>query len=339
MRLHLILPVIALTSAILLAERPLQVHTLDVEGGKAVLIITPAGESMLIDVGWGKSATREASTNYLIESLRAAGLKRLDYLVISHYDPDHVGDAAALAASFPVKRLVDHGPLTTFGRNLERKYVAYAELFGRIPRLSVRAGDRIPIKGLDVQVVAAGGKLREGKGPPTPSCANVPQPSAIVEDAEDDASIGLLFTHGRFRMLDLADLEASLSWELACPLNRLGAVDVYHVNVHGQAKGMTPVLLDALRPRAAIMGNGARKGGEPATWPILRAAPDLEDIWQLHFSIAGGPERNPPPDFIANLDEACDHATIRLSAWRDGGFEIVNGRNGFRKRYSPRARK
>lgn len=322
------------------AAKTLDVYTIDVEGGKAVLVVSPSGQSMLIDVGWAKSANREASTDLLVASAKAAGLKQIDYLVITHYDSDHMGDVPGLAAKFPVRHLVDHGSATTDGKNIQVRYKAYAELFGGIERIVVKPGDRIPIKGVDVQVLTSAGQSittpLKGAGKAAASCETAKQPPAIPEDAEDDASVGLLFTFGKFRMIDLADLEAHNSFALACPRNLIGNVDVYNVNVHGQFKGMTPVLLDALRPRVAIMANGARKGGDPATWPTLGGAPGLEDIWQSHFSVAGGKDRNPPDDFIANLEAECGKQPLKLSARQDGSFTVTNVRNGFSELYPPR---
>jgi hypothetical protein len=146
-------------------------------------------------------------------------------------------------------------------------------------------------------------------------------------------SIGLFFTLGRFRMLDLADLEAFYQYELVCPNNLIGTVDVYNVSVHAQEKGMSGVLEPAVRARVALVGNGARKGGDPASWPILRHAPGMEDIWQVHFSVAGGKQSNPPEDFIANVDPHCQGKGLKLSAQPDGSFTVTNGRNGFSKTY------
>jgi len=135
-------------------------------------------------------------------------------------------------------------------------------------------------------------------------------------------------------MLDLADLEAHLSHELVCPLNRIGSVDLYHVNVHGQFKGMAAELAGAIRPTVAIMGNGARKGADPSTWPILRATPGLKDIWQVHYSAAGTNDTNPPPEFIANLDQAADqYAMIKVTVQPDGAYSVMNTRNGFSRTY------
>ena len=247
---------------------------------------------------------------------------------------------------------MDHGPLTTSGKGVDQRYRPYAALFGKINHIAVQAGDKIPIKGMDVQVVTAAGKVIDkpvnaragGGGAANSACATTKQEPAIPSDAEDNMSVGLLFTFGKFRMIDLADLEAHNDYELVCPNNLIGSVDAYMVNVHGQFKGMTPVLLEALRPRVAIMGNGATKGGDPETWPILRGSPGLEDIWQSHFSVAGGRDRNPPEDFIANLNPQDNsngssdqdrHQSIKLSAHSDGVFTVINQRNGFSKTYQP----
>jgi len=328
-----------IVTALLLAAsafgaKTLDVHLIDVEGGKSLVIVSPSGESMLIDVGWPASPQREASTDRIVEAAKAAGLKQIDYLVISHYDVDHIGDVGALVAKFPIRHLVDHGPVEN------PRYTKYAELYKTIPHLIVKAGDRIPIKGIDVQVVTAAAKVIDkpvkGAAAPNALCAANPQKAELPTDKEDNNSIGLLFTYGKFRMLDLADLEAYRNHDLVCPNNLIGTVDVYQVNVHGQFKGMSPELVNALHARVAMMGNGPRKGGDPPTWPILRAATGLEDIWQSHFSVPGGKENNPPDDYIANIDPACQWKTIKLSAYTDGGFTVTNNRNGFSKTYKPR---
>jgi competence protein ComEC len=337
--------VLILTVPMLFAAKTLDVNTLDVEGGKALLVISPAGESLLIDVGWPQTPGPGASTDRLIADLNSLGVKRIDYLVISHFDTDHMGDVPAFAARFPIRRIVDHGPLSTSGKGVEGRYQPYAGLFARIEHIAVKPGDVIPLKGVDVKVVASAGNVIDkpvkGGGGPNPFCASNKQEDAIPQDAEDNMSVGLLFTYGKFRMLDLADLEAHNDWDLVCPNNLIGAIDVYQVNVHGQFKGMTPALVNALHPRVAIMGNGARKGGDPQTWPILRASPGLEAIWQSHFSVAGGNDHNPPADFIANpdADSAKDqHKIIKVSAQSNGGFTVTNTRNNFSVSYPPKAR-
>jgi competence protein ComEC len=323
------------------AQKTFDLYTLDVEGGKSVLAVSPSGESMLFDVGWPQGGNRDASTEVILGAVKTLGLKQIDYLVLSHFDVDHLGDVPALAARFPIRHVVDHGDVQLppgAGPSALDRFNAYAAWRRTVQHTVVKPGDRIPLKGIRIDVVAAGGKLRttplEGAGAPNSLCALNPQAAVIERDVEDNQSVGLLFTFGKFRMLDLADLEAHYSHDLVCPANLVGEVDVYHVNVHGQFKGMAPELVGALRPTVAIMGNGARKGGDPPTWPILRAAPGLQDIWQVHYSEAGTVETNPPADFVANLQAPLDeHHFIKLSVLPDGTYTVTNMRNGFSKTY------
>src|SRR6202007_3360089 len=103
-------------------------------------------------------------------------------------------------------------------------------------------------------------------------------------DVEDNQSVGLVFIFGKFRMLDLADLEAHFSRNLVCPNNLIGTVSAYHVNVHGQFKGIAPELIGAIHPQVAIMGNGSRKGADPPTWPVLRGTSGSPEFWQGYNS-------------------------------------------------------
>jgi competence protein ComEC len=329
------------------AAKTLDFYTIDVEGGKSVLIVSPSGESMLFDVGWPQSANREASVDRIVQTANAAGLKQIDHLVISHFDVDHMGDVPQLASKIRVGHIYDHGAFqpSPGGDPEPQRFKAYDEVRQRIGHTVVKPGDKIPIKGVTVEVVVAGGQFIEkpltkgvGAGAPNPLCPMNPQAAVIERDVEDNLSIGLLFTLGKFRMLDLADLEAHHSHDLVCPINLIGTVDVYHVNVHGQFKGIAPELIGAVRPRIAIMGNGARKGADPPSWPILRATPGLEDIWQDHYSAAGTKDTNPPDDFIANLEPTDGARLIKLSVESNGTFTVTNTRNGFTKTYKPKPR-
>jgi beta-lactamase superfamily II metal-dependent hydrolase len=322
--------------SVLAAASTLDVYTVDVEGGKCVLFVSPSGESLIVDVGWPAFNNRPASTDRILEAVKAAGLRRIDHLLISHFDVDHRGDVPALEARVPIGHIYDHGDMAG---SQQEWFKAYDAVRQKVGHTVLKPGDKIPLKGVDVEVVAAAGKFiqqpLQGAGVPNPLCSTHPQQAVIERDVEDNLSVGLLITFGKFRMLDLADLEAHHSHELVCPNNPIGTVDVYHVNVHGQFKGIAPELIGALHPRVAIMGNGARKGGDPQSWPTLRATPGLEDIWQDHYSANGTKDTNPPNDFIANLEPNDEFKLIKLSAESSGTFTVTNTRNGFSKTYKP----
>jgi len=100
-----------------------------------------------------------------------------------------------------------------------------------------------------------------------------------------------------------------------------------------------------MRPRVAVMNNGANKGAEIPTFATLKTSPGLEDLWQLHYGVEAGP-RNSAEQFLANLGTAGTKESgvpdempanyIKLSARPDGGFTLTNSRNGFSKEYAPR---
>lgn len=277
----------------------LDIYTIDVEGGKAVLTVSPLGESMLVDVGWPEFRQREASTERIVEVAKAAGLERIDYLLISHYDVDHIGDVPALVDAFPVGHILDHGEIHPgMGDRNKEIFSAYAAVRDKVGHTVLTPGDRLPIKGIDVLVLTASGHqietTVEGGGANNPLCTQYTQADIRETDYEDNSSVGLLYRWGNFTMIDLADLEAHHARGLVCPANLVGPIDVYHVNVHGQFKGIAPEFVNALGATVMILGNGTRKGADAESWPVLSAAPGLKDIWQVHYSLNAGESMNPP---------------------------------------------
>jgi hypothetical protein len=95
-------------------------------------------------------------------------------------------------------------------------------------------------------------------------------------------------------------------------------------------------MIGAVRAPVLIQANGARKGADAQTWPVLRAAPGLQDIWQLHESLNAGKDANPPTDFMVNVEPTDSFKWLKISAERSGAFTVTNSRNGFSKRYQRR---
>ena len=214
---------------------------------------------------------------------------------------------------------------------------------------------------LDVQVVASDGKILDQPvkgGGPNPLCTDAEQ--KVPAGPENARGVGVLLTYGKFKFLNLIDLDWAKEMELACPVNKLGKVTVYQTGRHGSFDGAgAPALLGAISPQVVIVNNGPRKGlGQPditakSATPAGKTAapyeknaylrlaklPGIEDIWQGHLSLVDkAPEHNTSPDMIANVEESadCKGNWIHASVAKDGKFTVTNGRNGFSKTYAAR---
>lgn len=326
----------ALTCAITAqAAKTLDFYFIDVEGGQATLIVSPSKQSMLVDAGWPGYNSRDAAR--IAAAAKAAGVKQIDYLVVTHFHTDHVGGVPQLIEKLPVKTFVDHGANTETGKNAKELFDAYEKAVATGKHMTVKPGDTIPMKGLDVTVVTAGGdhinSPLKGGGEANPMCGK-----SFPEDPTENArSLGFVMQFGKFRFVDLGDLTSKKELELVCPENRIGPVDVYLTTHHGLAASNAEGIVHALKPRVAVMNNGAKKGGSPEAWEIIHNSPGLEDLWQVHFSIAGGKENNSAEPMIANLVENCEGKYIKLSANADGSFTIYNSRNKYQKTYPPKS--
>ena len=329
------------------ARQTLDIYYLDVEGGGGTLIVSPSGAALLIDAGF--PGPRDAER--ILAAARKAGLEQIDYFLATHYHSDHVGAVPEVADVLPILNFVDHGePVAEPRGSSAEAYERYVATRARGNHLPVRPGDVIPIAGIDVRVVTAGGDLLAdplpGAGSHNPLCGEfTPREGEIASDA---ASVGLFIGYGRFRAIQLGDLTFNKEHELICPDNVLGTVDVFQTSAHGLNLSSPRELVHALRPRAVIINNAGRKGASREAWTRVRASPGLEDLWQVHYSEqrpggqvwAEGAEQegeafNVPEQFIANPDDTTAHF-IKMSARENGSFTITNGRTGFTREYQSR---
>jgi competence protein ComEC len=331
--IHLSVIFLLACTLVFAAPRPLHIYAIDVEGGQATLLVSPSGQSLLVDTGWPGFNGRDAGR--IAAAAKKAGLKQIDYVVITHFHRDHVGGVEQLAQRIEIGTFVDHGPNLEDSDVTREDYGKYQKVLAHAHRMTVKPGDRIPVKGIDVQVLTAAGKhiasALPGAGQPNSYCAGEPQPAA--DPTENARSLGMLVTYGKFRFLDLGDLTKQKELELVCPNNRVGTVDLYLVTHHGMDLSNDKALVDAVHARAAIMDNGAHKGGSPAAWQTVHDAPGMQDLWQVHYAVDAGKEHNSPEQFIANLGKTDAGHDIEVTAQPDGSFTVVNTRNGLKKAY------
>ena len=339
-RIYLLFCLVLLASISVLAQpsppASLTVYAIDVEGGQSTLFVSPSGQSMLVDTGWPGFEGRDADR--IVAAAKAGGVQRIDYLVITHYHRDHVGGIAQLADRMKIGTFIDHGPDLEGSEQTKTGYADYQAVLAKthVKRMTVKPGDRIPISGIDVEVLAgARDHIRRplpGGEQPNPLCQS--EPAAPDDPSENSASLGMLITYGKFRFLDLGDLTKKKELELVCPNNPIGRVDVFLVSHHGLDQSNSRALVQAVHPRVAIMNNGPHKGGSPEAWQTVHDSPGMEDLWQLHYAEDADKAHNSVDNIIANLNGA-DGNYIKLIAKSDGSFTVTNSRNDYQKSYAP----
>jgi beta-lactamase superfamily II metal-dependent hydrolase len=325
---------VSLAAAVSAAGRTLEIYFIDVEGGQSTLLVTPTGQSLLVDAGYGQREGRDPGR--VRAAMQDAGVDRIDYFIATHLHNDHVGGVPELAAQVPFGTFIDYGAPLGTDRMATNAIRAYQPVRDAHAVLQVKPGDRLPITGVVADVVSAAGELIEtplpGGGRAIPGCDRAED--HVEDGTENYRSVGVMFEHGAFRFLDVGDLSGNTLTRMACPTDRLGPVSVYLIAHHGDYDSNVPALYAALRPRVAVMNNGASKGGSPDAFRTLHALGSLESLWQLHASRTA---RNAADDYVANFDNTTDGNWIHLSAREDGGFTMTNGRNGFSRTYAPPA--
>ncbi len=311
------------------AAKTLDIYFVDVEGGQATLLVSPSGESLLVDTGWPGFEGRDAER--IVAAAKKAGLKKIDYVLTTHYHTDHVGGIKQLADRMPIGTLVDHGPNQEKGANPDKLWAMYQEVLAKTKRLVVKPGDKLPVKGLQVEVLTADGNITSRKGDPNPLCQGAER---RAEDPTENArSLGTIVTFGKFKFLNLGDLTWNKELDLVCPVNRIGKVDLYLTTHHGMDASGPAALVHAIGPKVAIMNNGEKKGGAPPAWKIIKATPGLQDLWQTHYSAAGGDGNNVDEALIANPKGTDAGHYLMVQAESNGKFTVANSRNGNKKTY------
>ena len=360
------------------ADKTAQFYFVDVAHGNATFILSPSGETMLIDAGTRRTADRVS------DFMKQNGIEKIDYLVITHFEEDHMGGAAPLSEKVKIVNWVDHGESVTYGKSDEwwkgRRQPWFQPGIGKRDvdgmdrykaarakgnHIVVKPGDRVPIKGIDAIVVTGGGKNitkpLKGSGQPNAACAQT-EPR-LEDDAEDGQSLGVLVSVGKFRFINLGDMDWNPSYRLFCPNNLVGKVDVYLITHHGQSFAKTygenlkpapggpdqklyywslsccsPAEVWGLHPRVAVLSMGAEghRAGDDESMKTVEKSPGLEGLWETEKVVGGGEAgHNAPDDFIANLGGPRPEKVpaIKMVAHPDGGFEFTNMRNGFSKSY------
>ncbi len=335
------------------SPRNLDITWIDTEGGAATLLVTPAGESFLIDTGY---PTDDRDPKRILAAAKQAGLQKIDHVLISHFHGDHEGGLRALSKMIPIDKFYDHGDVVDEvdrGRLNDYKDIAGSK------RVIVKPGDEITLKGgVKVLVIASEAKFIDkavNGGGPNPLCDTAAQMTPAA--GENQRTVGVLVTYNNFTYLNTIDIDWGTEMMLACPVNKLGQVTIFQTGRHGAGDGANaPGFIGAIKPQVVVVNNGPRKGFgatddrvkpivvsgktfapyERHTYLRFAKLPSTEGIWQGHLSLLDKePAHNTAPDQIANFEETaeCQGHAIMASVAADGKFTVKNGRNGYTKSY------
>jgi competence protein ComEC len=331
-----------LAAALLLPaqSRNLDIYWIDTEGGAATLIVTPSGQSLLVDTG--NPGPDDRDPKRIFEVTKAVGLQKIDMLVTTHYHGDHVGGAPALARMIPIEKFYDHGDSIEASNNpqtakLWQDYQKISE--GK--RVVVKPGDKIPLKDVNVTVVTANGEVIAkpiNGGRANEYCKDAQQKE--TDKTENGRSTGFLLTYGKFKFLDVGDLTWDREMVLACPVNLVGTVTLFQATHHGFVNGISgaPAMVWAIKPQVVVVNDGPRKGLEGNTFEVIGKIPGIEDIWQVHRALKNDAAHNTQEQQTANLEDTadCKGRWIKASIASEGKFTLTNSRNQFSKTYAAR---
>lgn len=300
---------------------------IDVEGGGATFIITPAGESILIDSG--NPGVRDSDRIH--KAAMEAGLTKIDHLIVTHFHIDHFGGAAELAQKIPIGTVWDNGipendPDGGNATGFLLKIKPYRDMKAG-KREVIKAGRELPLKQrenspkLTMRCVGAKQDFvkREAAGEP---CDN---PRRKEKDNSDNAnSVVMILEFGHFQFFASGDLTWNVEETLACPNSLAGVVDVFQVGHHGLDQSNNPLLVRALQPTISVMSNGTTKGCGPETFATLKSAPSIQAMYQIHKNLRGDRTNNTSDELIANLSKACEANPIFLSVAQDAASYTVS---------------
>jgi competence protein ComEC len=238
--------------AVTLPPSHLGVTLLDVGDGDCIVVRSPTGAAMLVDAGerLGYGRTSDVAERVVLPYLLMHGIRRLDYIVVTHGHDDHISGLPTVLAEMPVGQVVECGlPGESAAHD---RYVAAVRASGARRRIA-RPGARIDLGGGAVATVLA---------PAQP----------FLRGTDDDLNnncIVLKLVYGDVSFLLTGDLEA----EGQSRLRRSGAnlrSTVLKAPHHGAEESCTPEFLEAVSPEWALISAGSPRLGHPSPETITR---------------------------------------------------------------------
>nr|WP_241966872.1 lamin tail domain-containing protein [Haloplanus aerogenes] len=231
-------PPAATTTATETSETPsgtLEIHFINVDQSVSTLIIAPSGETMLIDTG-----DFNDDGEYVLQYLQRHDIRRIDHLVVSHNDADHIGGNAAVIDYFETQADgigVIHDPGIAASTQTYTEYLDAVEAHD-VRLVETREGDTLSFGGdaVGVQVL----------GPPDPYLEN---------SARNENSIILRFTFGSTSFLSTGDAEDDQEAYLVDQYGTQLRATVLKAGHHGSKTSTSGALLDTVKPETVVISS------------------------------------------------------------------------------------
>lgn len=319
-------------------ERGLDIYFIDVMGGGCTLIVTPAGESILVDSGNLTSDQRDARR--IFQAMTDAGVYELDISITTHWHRDHFGAIGSLSRMVPIHRFYDKGLPDEFPDDPERfpelreRYIAA----GGDEAITLHAGDRIPLAqnadgpALELLCIASNRAVLAATASQrdNPLCAECE--SRKFDASDNAASIALLLSYGEFQCFLGGDITWNIENKLVCPFDVIGEVDLFPVNHHGLPSSNNPVFVRTLNPSVTVFCNAPNKGRHPRVFDALQLAPGLQAVYQLHRNAQ---IEDPISDeYVANPDPERSGQYLKASVSPDGSrFTMSIGQDAYARAF------
>jgi competence protein ComEC len=252
----------------------LEIHFLDVGQGDAVALRTPRGRWILVDAG-PRSAEYDAGERRVVPFFRAHGVTRLEALVLTHPDADHIGGVAAVMHGLQVKRVIEPG--VAVGKELYLEVLAEVERRGG-QWIAARSGRALRLDGIEMRFLWPDEEV-----------------VARAVDANDASAISIV-TFGEFSIVLPGDASSEVERELVerhGPALRSSVLKAGH---HGSATSTSAEFLRAVAPELVVISAGRRnRYGHPAPEVVARlkeagieiARTDLEGTVSLRVPADG----------------------------------------------------
>jgi competence protein ComEC len=215
------------------ANGTLSVHNINVGQSAATLVVGPTGETMLIDTGHFND-----DGEHVLSYLQQHNIERLDYLVATHNDADHIGGNAAVIEYYETE---GEGVGAVYDSGIAASTNTYEEYLDAVEEYDVQLyraqeGDSIPLENVDVQVL----------GPPE---------EYLSGEDRNENSIVLRFSYGQTSFLYTGDAEETQEEYLVDEYGSALNTTIYKAGHHGSSSSSSDELLDAAEPQAAVISS------------------------------------------------------------------------------------